>query len=74
LSIQDPNKLDNNISGGSRRAVDAFKVFSAAYDTLTDRMRASKSGASVGPSLLGSIIGGNYMSYIKQRRHLQTLK
>jgi non-canonical poly(A) RNA polymerase PAPD5/7 len=74
LSIQDPNKLDNNISGGSRRAIDAFKVFSATYDTLTDRMRASKSGASVGPSLLGSIIGGNYMSYIKQRRHLQTLK
>jgi non-canonical poly(A) RNA polymerase PAPD5/7 len=74
LSIQDPNRPDNNISGGSRRAVDAFKVFSAAYDTLTDRMKASKSGANIGPSVLGCIIGGNYESYITQRRHLRSLK
>jgi non-canonical poly(A) RNA polymerase PAPD5/7 len=74
LSIQDPNKPDNNISGGSRKAAEAFSVFGAAYDTLSDRMNASKSGIKIGPSLLECIIGGNYETYIKQRRHLSTLQ
>ena len=74
MSIQDPNKLDNNISGGSRRAPDAFNVFSAAYDTLYDRLRASELGQNIGPSILGSIIGGNYNSYLDQRHRLRTIQ
>ncbi|KAF2027374.1 Nucleotidyltransferase [Setomelanomma holmii] len=74
LSIQDPNRPDNNISGGSRRAVEALKVFADAHDTLKHRMELSKLGQDIGPSILDSIIGGNYETYIKQRRHLRTLK
>ena len=74
LSIQDPNRPENNISGGSRKAIDAFNVFSAAYDTLKDRMSAAKVGHEIGPSILECILGGNYESYIKQRRHMKSLK
>lgn len=74
LSIQDPNKPDNNISGGSRKAGDVFRAFAAAYDTLSDRMDAAKSGQNIGTSLLGHVLGGNYNSYIMQRRHLKTLE
>jgi non-canonical poly(A) RNA polymerase PAPD5/7 len=74
LSIQDPNRPENNISGGSRKAAEAFSVFGAAYDTLSDRMKATENGIEIGPSLLGSIIGGNYETYITQRRHLSTLQ
>jgi non-canonical poly(A) RNA polymerase PAPD5/7 len=73
LSIQDPNKLDNNISGGSRRAAEAFNVFSAAHDTLADRLKASELGQEIGPSILACIIGGNYDSYLKQRHRLSTI-
>jgi non-canonical poly(A) RNA polymerase PAPD5/7 len=74
LSIQDPNKPDNNISGGSRRAVDAFRVFAEAYDTLMDRMCIIEAGGDVGHSILRFIIGGNYESYIKQRDYLRGIK
>ncbi|CAO2658254.1 Nn.00g059770.m01.CDS01 [Neocucurbitaria sp. VM-36] len=74
LSIQDPNRLDNNISGGSSKAKDAFKAFALAYRTLDDRMKASKAGQNIGPSILECVLGGNYETYIKQRRHLKSLK
>ncbi|KAL5118066.1 hypothetical protein ACEQ8H_004053 [Pleosporales sp. CAS-2024a] len=73
LSIQDPNKPDNNISGGSRRVPEAFNVFAAAYDTLADRLRALELGQDIGPSILECIIGGNYESYLNQRQRLRRL-
>jgi non-canonical poly(A) RNA polymerase PAPD5/7 len=73
LSIQDPNKPDNNISSGSHKAPEVFRVFSVAYDTLCERMKASKIGSFHGASLLDSIIGANYAAYIKQRKHLKNL-
>ncbi|KAH8732155.1 hypothetical protein GQ44DRAFT_735100 [Phaeosphaeriaceae sp. PMI808] len=74
LSIQDPNKPDNNISGGSHKAANAFGVFAAAHDTLTDRMKASAAGHDIGPSILECVIGGNYDSYIRQRRRMESLR
>ncbi|KAH7070210.1 hypothetical protein FB567DRAFT_612987 [Paraphoma chrysanthemicola] len=74
LSIQDPNRPDNNISGGSHKAEQAFKVFAEAHELLVNRMEASRLGNNVGSSILGSVIGGNYDAYIKQRNHLKTLK
>lgn len=45
-----------------------------AYKTLDDRMKASRAGQDIGPSLLECVLGGNYETYIKQRRHMQSLK
>ncbi|ENH99460.1 hypothetical protein COCC4DRAFT_208109 [Bipolaris maydis ATCC 48331] len=74
LSIQDPNRPENNISGGSHRVQDAFDAFKEAYHTLEDRMRAARAGQDIGPSILECVLGGNYETYIKQRMHLKTLK
>ncbi|KAF1842572.1 uncharacterized protein K460DRAFT_409975 [Cucurbitaria berberidis CBS 394.84] len=74
LSIQDPNRPDNNVSGGSSKAKDAFKAFGMAYKTLDDRMKASAAGHKIGPSILECIFGGNYETYINQRRHLKSVK
>ncbi|KAL6702763.1 hypothetical protein ACN47E_000947 [Coniothyrium glycines] len=74
LSIQDPNRPENNISGGSHRAKDTFKAFAAAHKTLEDRIQAAKAGQDIGSSILECVLGGNYSSYIKQRRHMRSLK
>ncbi|KAF2828842.1 hypothetical protein CC86DRAFT_392988 [Ophiobolus disseminans] len=74
LSIQDPNRPENNISGGSHKAVNAFKLFANAYETLMDRFEAVELGNFKGTSLLECMIGGNYTSYITQRRHMRSLK
>ncbi|KAH7138952.1 hypothetical protein B0J11DRAFT_31476 [Dendryphion nanum] len=67
LSIQDPNDPTNNISGGSSRVKEIFKLFSAAHHDLTARCASwDPSGASI----LGSVIGGNYDSYHNFRNHL----
>jgi non-canonical poly(A) RNA polymerase PAPD5/7 len=74
LSIQDPNRPENNISGGSHKAQLAFDAFKAAYKTLNDRMKATKAGQDIGPSLLEYVLGGNYKTYLDQRHHLRSLK
>lgn len=74
LSIQDPNRLDNNISGGSHQAQAAFNAFKDAYHTLEDRMTASSNGQNIGPSILECVLGGNYETYLSQRAHMKTLK
>ena len=74
LSIQDPNRPENNISGGSHKATNAFKLFANAYDTLKDRMDAVTFGEYNDSSILDCIFGGNYQSYIAQRRHMKSLK
>jgi non-canonical poly(A) RNA polymerase PAPD5/7 len=70
LSIQDPNRPDNNISGGSHKAHEVFKAFGSAYKALTDSIAHRTPGAS----LLECILGGNYNTYEAQRKHMETLK
>ena len=70
LSIQDPNRPENNISGGSHKAREVFSAFGAAYRVLKDRIDSR----SPGRSILECLLGGNYETYIMQRRHMQTLK
>jgi len=70
LSIQDPNRPENNISGGSHKAWEVFAAFRAAHRVLKDRIDSKSSGRSI----LECILGGNYETYIMQRRHMQTLK
>jgi non-canonical poly(A) RNA polymerase PAPD5/7 len=74
LSIQDPNRLDNNISGGSHNAKVAFNAFKEAWLTLDDRMKAAGAGQDIGPSILECVLGGNYSTYTKQREHMMKLK
>ncbi|KAF1948039.1 hypothetical protein EJ02DRAFT_440192 [Clathrospora elynae] len=74
LSIQDPNRPENNISGGSYNAQIAFDAFKVAHQTLTDRIRATKAGQNIGPSILECILGGDYTSYFRQRNHMKSLK
>lgn len=69
LSIQDPNRPENNISGGSHKAFEVFKAFRSAYRVLKDRIDSKNSGRSI----LECLLGGNYETYIMQRRHMQTL-
>ncbi|KAI4624259.1 uncharacterized protein J4E88_001180 [Alternaria novae-zelandiae] len=74
LSIQDPNRPENNISGGSHKVQVAFDAFKEAYFTLSDRMQAARSGQNIGPSILECVFGGNYETYTKQRAHMRSLK
>lgn len=74
LSIQDPNRPDNNISGGSHKAQEVFQAFAIAHQVLEDRMAASRSGQNIGGSILGCVLGGNYDTYIAQRRLMRSLK
>ncbi|KAH6616761.1 hypothetical protein C7974DRAFT_416878 [Boeremia exigua] len=70
LSIQDPNRPENNISGGSHKAWEVFSAFRSAHRVLKDRIDSK----SAGRSILECLLGGNYETYIMQRRHMQTLK
>ncbi|KAI8936791.1 hypothetical protein NX059_006035 [Plenodomus lindquistii] len=74
LSIQDPNRPDNNISGGSHKAQEVFKAFAMAHRILEDRMAASRSGQDIGASVLGCVLGGNYSTYLAQRKLMRSLK
>ncbi|KAF2865968.1 hypothetical protein BDV95DRAFT_244021 [Massariosphaeria phaeospora] len=74
LSIQDPNKSDNNISGGSHRAAYVFKIFSQAHKTLTDQMDILYDSGDGESSALQSIIGGNYDTYEKHWRRMEKVE
>jgi non-canonical poly(A) RNA polymerase PAPD5/7 len=75
-TIIDPNKSDNDISGGSSKAPLIAKKFSEAHEALRSRMaflnRASNE-LRKGQSLLGEVFGGNYSSFVDQRNRMQTL-
>ncbi|KAI4256610.1 MAG: hypothetical protein L6R42_006115 [Xanthoria sp. 1 TBL-2021] len=67
LAILDPNKPDNDISGGSKNVGRIFDLFSQAYN---ETMEAMKSNAF---SLLGWALGGNYRNFTIQRERLRGL-
>lgn len=68
LAITDPNKPDNDISGGTKKILTIFQLFS---ETHSEIMRAMKHPAR--RSLLGCMLGGDYTIYKDQRRHLQKI-
>jgi len=62
----DPNKAENDISGGSRLVMLIFERFSRAH---TGILRAMKNPSRI--SLLDWSLGGNYESFTVQRNHLR---
>ncbi|KAI9823063.1 MAG: hypothetical protein M1832_002717 [Thelocarpon impressellum] len=76
LSIVDPNRPDNDISGGSSNVKAIFGMFSQAHDALLDKMDRLHHAALAdrrGQSILGTIFAGNYSAFDRQRRRLREL-
>jgi non-canonical poly(A) RNA polymerase PAPD5/7 len=72
FSIIDPNKADNDISGGSSNTFNIRKAFANAFDQLHQRIGELHTVHNRGlHSLLGCIIGGNYRTFELQREHLE---
>lgn len=68
LAIIDPNKSDNDISGGSKNVMQIFDRFARAHLEILKAMKSPNR-----PSLLDWSLGGNYDSFIWQRDHLRSL-
>lgn len=76
LKLIDPNKPDNDISGGSAKVALVFDTFREAYAKLQRRM-ADLEKLSVdrrrNESILSAVLGGNYRSFKYQREHLKRM-
>lgn len=72
LMIVDPNRPDNNITGGSSEIPRIFTLFSQVYDQLQSRLEmfASEESVKTRFSFLEDIIGGNFSAYYEQRTAL----
>ena len=69
--VIDPNRPDNDITGGSSNTEGVRKCFSETFDKLQQRSaELQRSGNRSGQSLLECVIGGNYRSFELQRAHL----
>ncbi|KUJ20746.1 uncharacterized protein LY89DRAFT_579514 [Mollisia scopiformis] len=71
--IMDPNRSNNNISGGARNSPVIRGAFSDCFKRLQERMVQLQYSAEADrrcESILGTIIGGNYSSFRLQREHL----
>lgn len=68
LAIMDPNKPDNDISGGSKNIMLIFDCFSQAHEEILDAMNSPDRR-----SLLHWPLGGDYGVFVWQRNHLQNL-
>ncbi|KAF2263803.1 hypothetical protein CC78DRAFT_544745 [Lojkania enalia] len=73
LSIADPNQPNNNISGGSSKVKEVFRAFSDAHIALQERMD-SLQASKLPESILETILGGDYSSYVAHRAHIQQVK
>ena len=73
LTIVDPNRADNDISGGSREIVAVLDTFRDAHSALQRRLAELYSGKSMSGSVLGCILGGNYDLFTRQREKLSML-
>lgn len=73
LTIIDPNKPDNDISGGSSRIDAVLDCFRHAHSQLQRRLAEIHQGRNVEGSILGCVWGGNYTSFIRQREKLSLL-
>ena len=68
LAIIDPNKPDNDISGGSKNVMQIFHRFARARHEILKAMKSPHRA-----SLLDWSLGGNYESFVWQRDHLRSL-
>ncbi|KAL9624361.1 MAG: hypothetical protein Q9160_001323 [Pyrenula sp. 1 TL-2023] len=73
LAISDPNRPDNNISGGTDEIDLICDCFASVYEILTEALEERNLGIGSKGSLLGDIIGGYYEAYKSQRDHLWRL-
>lgn len=75
LTIIDPNRPENNISGGSRLISGIIEAFRYAHDLLIDRMSAQEQDRSGRPndSILRDLLGGDFTAYEEQRKQLGEL-
>lgn len=73
LSIVDPNRPDNDISGGSSKVNLIFRLFSQSFYKLRDRMADLHIEHTKNASILEEIFAGNYSSFEIQRDHLHKL-
>ncbi|PPJ58046.1 hypothetical protein CBER1_03872 [Cercospora berteroae] len=73
LTIVDPNRPENDISGGSRHIDKVFKCFRGAYNEIQKRLNDVRTGKVKSRSILGCILGGNYSSFEAQRSLLHAL-
>ncbi|RVX67258.1 hypothetical protein B0A52_09295 [Exophiala mesophila] len=72
LTIIDPNRADNNISGGTHRIAEIQECFRAAHQALQDRLETFHSKAEPG-SFLECLVGGDFSHYESQRQLLHEL-
>jgi non-canonical poly(A) RNA polymerase PAPD5/7 len=74
LTIIDPNRSDNNISGGTRDIDTIQACFSSAHQILEDHLTSFDSGAdNHNFSFLKDLIGGNFAHYDAQRLKCRNL-
>jgi non-canonical poly(A) RNA polymerase PAPD5/7 len=73
LAIIDPNKADNNISGGTAEIDLVFGCFSRAFDDLQEQMAQRELSGSSPTSLMTGLLGGDYEAYNSQRERLRRL-
>lgn len=73
LTIIDPNKADNDISGGSREVSAVLDIFKAAYAALQRRLDEVARGEDVGGSILAYMWGGNYDNFEIPRAKLERI-
>lgn len=73
LTIVDPNKPDNDISGGSSKIGTVFECFRTAHSEIQRRLYQIHSGESVEDSILGVVLAGNYTAFFQQRNHLSVV-
>ncbi|KAI9673498.1 MAG: hypothetical protein M1817_002962 [Caeruleum heppii] len=77
LSISDPNRPQNDISGGTSEIDAIFDLFSEAHEMLKQSMHESSNAATRDElharTLLEPLLGGDYYSFDEQRQHLHQL-
>ncbi|UJO19726.1 Poly(A) RNA polymerase cid14 [Fulvia fulva] len=73
LMIIDPNRNDNDISGGSTYANKVFETFSGARAAIQRRLNQVRAGQAGDGSILGCVLGGNYSSFREQRDRLDRI-
>jgi non-canonical poly(A) RNA polymerase PAPD5/7 len=73
LSIEDPNKPDNDISVGTKEIDLILRSFSKAYDALKSRMKSLATSQNPDVCFLDTIISACYDEYAEQRAQLRSL-
>ena len=77
LSIVDPNRAENDISGGTKKIHLIRQLFSETFEALRARMSelrlAKRSQRREQQSILAPVFGGTYKLFDDQRERLRQL-